>query len=140
MYKILVSLLDDHDWRKGEFKMNKFFKPNVILPIILGIIIGGLLFALGEYDDAPGMCAIGLSVGFILIMLGVNKTGVIKKGLLASILLLFFSAFIALLTTAVLLDGEFGDKPWYSAFGFVAAIMLLLMGLSRIRIFRKLES
>jgi len=26
------------------------------VPIILGIIIGGLLFALGEYDDAPGLC------------------------------------------------------------------------------------
>jgi uncharacterized membrane protein len=116
--------------------MNKFFKPKVILPIILGIIIGGLLFVLGEYDDAPGLCAIGVSVGFVLIMLGVNKTGVIEKGLLAPILLLFFSAFITLLTTSILLDGEFGDKPWHSAFGFVAAIVLLLMGLFRIRIFK----
>ena len=69
--------------------MNKFFKPKVILPVILGIVIGGLLFALGENDDAPGLCAIGLSVGFILIMLGINKTGIIKKGLLIPILLLF---------------------------------------------------
>jgi len=120
--------------------MNKFFKLNVILPIILGIIIGGLLFVIGEYDDAPGMCAIGLSVGFILIMLGINNTGIIKKGLLAPILLLFFSAFIALITTAILLDGEFGDKPWYSAFGFVVAIVLLLIGLLRIRIFNKFQS
>ncbi len=59
--------------------MNKFFRLKVILPIILGIIIGGLLFAFGEYDDAPGMCAIGLSIGFILIMVGINKTGVLKK-------------------------------------------------------------
>ncbi len=120
--------------------MNKFFKPKVILPIILGVIIGGLLFALGEYDDAPGLCAIGLSVGFILIMLGVNKTGIIKKGLLTPILILFFAAFIALITTSILLDGEFSDKPWYSAFGFVVAIVLLLMGLLRIRIFDKSKS
>ncbi len=115
--------------------MNKYFKPKVIIPIILGIIIGGLLFALGEYDDAPGLCAIGLSIGFIIIMLGVIKTGVIKKGLLAPILLLFFAAFIALITTSILLDGEFGDKPWYSAFGFVAAFVLLLTGLLKIRIY-----
>lgn len=120
--------------------MNKFFKPKVILPIILGIIIGGLLFAFGEYDDAPGMCAIGLSVGFILIMLGINKAGIIKKGLFAPILLLFFSAFIALITTSILLEGELGDKPWYSTFGFVVAIVLLLIGLLRIRIFYKLKS
>lgn len=120
--------------------MNIFFKPKAILPIILGIIIGGLLFALGEYDDAPGMCAIGLSIGFILIMIGINKTGIIKKGLLVPILLLFFAAFIALITTSILLDGEFGDNPWYSAFGFVVAIMLLLMGLLRIRIVNKSKS
>lgn len=120
--------------------MNKFFKPKVILLIILGIIIGGLLFTLGEYDDAPGLCVIGLSVGFILIMLGVNKTGIIKKGLLTPILLLFFATFITLTTTSILLDGEFGDKPWYSAFGFVAAMVLLLMGFFRIRIFHKSKS
>ena len=117
--------------------MNKFFKLKVILPIILGIIVGGLLFAFGEYDDAPGMCAIGLSVGFILIMLGVNKTGIIRKGLLAPILLLSFAAFIALITTSILIDGEFGDKPWNSAFGYIIAAVLLLMGLLRIQIFHK---
>lgn len=117
--------------------MNKFFKLKVILPIILGIIIGGLLFALGEYDDAPGMCVIGISVGFILFMLGINKTGIIKKGLLSPILLLFFAAFIALVTTSILLDGEFGNKPLYSASGYVIATVFLLIGLLRIRIFHK---
>jgi hypothetical protein len=69
--------------------MHKFLKLKVILPIILGIVIGGILFAIGELDDAPGMCAIGISIGFILITLGINNTGVIKKGLLAPILLFF---------------------------------------------------
>lgn len=117
--------------------MNKIFKPKVILPIIIGIIIGGSLFALGEHDDAPGMCAIGLSVGFILIMLGINKMGIIKKGLLAPIMLFFFAAFITLITTSILLDGEFGDKPWHSAFGFAVAIVLSIVGILRMRLFRK---
>ena len=117
--------------------MNKLLKAKVILPIILGIIIGGLLFAIGEYEDAPGVCAFGISVAFILIIFGVNKTGIIKRGLLSTILLLFFSAFIALITTSILLDGEFGDKPLFSAIGYVTAIGLLLIGSSRIRIFRK---
>lgn len=62
------------------------------MPVIIGIIIGGLPFAFGEYDDAPGMCAAGLSVGVMLIMLGVNKIGIIRKGMPAPILLLFFAA------------------------------------------------
>jgi hypothetical protein len=105
------------------------------LPIILGILIGGLLFAAGEADDAPGLCAIGLSIGFVLIMLGINNTGVIKRGMLAPILLLFFSIFIALITTAILLDGEFGDKPWNCAYGYGIAIVLLILGLNRVHRF-----
>jgi len=117
--------------------MNKFFKPKVVLSIVLGIIIGGLLFVFGEYDDAPGLCAIGVSFGFILIMLGINKTGVIKKGLFAPILFLFFAFFIALIITSILLDGEFGEKPWYSVIGFVVAFVFLLVDLFRIRVLRK---
>lgn len=120
--------------------MNKFLKPRVILPIILGIIIGGLLLNFGEYDDAPGVCAIGVSVGFVLIMFGAKNTDVIKKGLFTPILLLFFSVFIALITTTILLDGEFGDKPWYSAIGYVIAFILFLIGLLRIRILYKSKS
>lgn len=116
--------------------MQKFLKIKIILPIILGIIIGGLLFAIGDSNDAPGLSAIGLSVGFVLIILGINNADVIRKGLLAPVLLLFFAAFIALITTSILLDGEFGSKPWYSAVGFVVAIVLLLIGLLRVRIFR----
>ncbi len=70
-------------------------------------------------------------------MVGINKTGVIKKGLLAPTLLLFFAAFIALITASILLDGEFGDKPWVSALGFAAAIVLLLKGILRMRLFRR---
>ncbi len=120
--------------------MQKFLEPKVILPVILGIVIGGLLFALGEYDDAPGLCAVGLSVGFVMTMLGVNNTGIIKKGLLLPTLLLFFAIFVTVLTTAILLDGEFGDKPWYSAFGFAAAFMLLLWGSLRVRAYHKSKS
>ena len=120
--------------------MSKFFKPKIVLLIVLGTIIGGLLFAFGECDDAPGMSAIGISVGFVLILLGINETGVIKKGLLSPIMLLFFAAFIALITTSILIDGEFGDKPWHSFFGYVPASVMLLIGLLKIRIFRKLKS
>lgn len=36
---------------------------------------------------------------------------------------------IALGTMLILLDGEFGDKPWYSIFGFTAAALLLAGGI-----------
>jgi uncharacterized membrane protein len=117
--------------------MNHFSKPMIILPIILGLVIGGLLFAFGEQEDAPGLCAIGIAAGFILIMIGINRTGMIKKGLLLPILLFFFAVFIASITTSIMLDGELGDKPWYSVFVYVAAFILLLLGLLRLQRFHK---
>lgn len=119
--------------------MKKSLKPTVWLMMLAGMLIGGVLFAFGAYDDAPGVCAIGLSVGFILVMLGINKTGVIKRGLLAPILLFFFGVFVALLTTSILLDGEFESRPWLSLIGYALAVILLLIGVLRIRIFRNIK-
>lgn len=106
---------------------------SIIIPILSGITVGGLLFALGESDDAPGLCAIGLSIGYILVMFGINKTGVIRKGLFAPVLLLSFAAFFAIITTSILLDGEFGDRPGYSAIGYLMACVLGLAGILKIR-------
>lgn len=118
--------------------MKRGLKPTVWLMMLAGVFIGGVLFAFGAYDDAPGVCAIGLSVGFILIMLGINKTGVIKRGLLLPILLFFFGVFVALLTTSILLDGEFESRPWLSLIGYALAVILLFIGVLRIRIFRNI--
>jgi hypothetical protein len=119
--------------------MKKGLKPAVWLMMLAGVLIGTILFAFGAYDDAPGVCAIGLSVGFVLIMLGINKTGVIKRGLLTPILLFVFGVSGALLTTSILLDGEFESRPWLSLIGYALAVILLLIGVLRIRIFRNIR-
>lgn len=68
--------------------MKKFIKPMALLPILIGVVVGALLFMLGDADDAPGLSFIGLAAAFLLIMWGVYNTGVIKKGFLSLILLL----------------------------------------------------
>ena len=105
--------------------------------IILGVIVAVALFAFGEVDDAPGMCAIGLSAGYIMAMNGLVMLGVIAKDKLAQILLLSFAAFIAVLTTMILLDGEFGDTPGFSAVGYGISAVLLIAGVLVIRARRK---
>jgi hypothetical protein len=122
--------------------MKKFFKLSVLSPIISGIVFGGLLFAFGASDevDAPGICAIGLSVGFLLIMLGVNKTGIIRKGFLAPILLFCFSVFVIFLDSAILLDGEFEDKPQLSLIGYGGGVIMLIAGIMRMRKLKKIKN
>lgn len=109
--------------------MERFMKTQVVLPIIIGIIVCGILFAFGEIDDAPGLCAIGLSIGFILFMVGINNTGIIKKGLFFPLLLLFLSAFVTMLTTSTLVEGEFTKEPIYSVVGYSLAMVMLLGGI-----------
>ncbi len=117
--------------------IDKFLKLKVIVPVGLGILIGGMLFAFGAFEDAPGMCAIGLSVGFILIMLGINNTCIIKKGWLIPILLFCFAVFIAILNTSILLDGEFEDSPWLSVIGYSIAAIFIIIGVIRVSFLQK---
>ncbi len=51
-----------------------------VLLIAAGIIIGLILFLLGE-ADAPGLCLVGLMIAFLLIMRGIYFANVIRKGL-----------------------------------------------------------
>lgn len=113
--------------------MKKFVKPATLLPILIGIAVGALLFTLGYADDAPGLCLIGLVVAFLLIMFGVYNTGVIKKGLLAPFILFCFGAGGIILSIALLLDGEFEDKPWIAAIGVAIGVVLIVIGTIRLR-------
>jgi hypothetical protein len=122
---------------KGVITIGKFLKLKVIALAGVGILIGGILFTYGIFDDAPGMCAIGLSVGFILIMLGINKSGIIRKGWLTPILLFCFAVFIGILTTSILLDGEFEDKPWLSAIGYSITAIFIIVGVIRTKYLQK---
>jgi len=54
--------------------------------MLIGGIAGMVLFILGVAGDAPGLSLIGLIIAFLLIMWGVNNTGVIKKGLISPII------------------------------------------------------
>lgn len=62
--------------------MKKFVKSGTLLPILIGVAVGALLFILGAADDAPGLSLIGLVVAFLLIMWGIYNANVIKKGFL----------------------------------------------------------
>lgn len=113
--------------------MKKLMTPTVLLPILIGIVIGALLFSVGASEDAPGLCLIGLSVAFVLIMWGLTKAGLIKNGFLAPILLLCFGVGGVVLSIVLLLDGEFGDSPGFAIIGIGVGFLLLTMGVIRLK-------
>lgn len=113
--------------------MKKFVKPATLLPILIGVAVGALLFILGDADDAPGLSLIGLVVAFLLIMWGIYNAGAIKKGLLAPILLFCFGAGGILLSVALLLDGEFEESPGMALIGIALGVVLIVIGTIRLR-------
>ena len=69
-----------------------WMKPSVVLSVFGGIFLDVVLFILGEADDAPGLCLIGLVVAFLLILLGIYRAGAVKKSTLAYFLPLCFGS------------------------------------------------
>lgn len=110
--------------------MRNFLKPRVWLPALLGILIGLVLFIMGENDDAPGLVLIGFIVAIVLVFCGIyNAAAGVKKGLLPAILCFFLSAFGVIWTVALAIEGEFGDSPGIIIFVGLICIGLLIVGI-----------
>jgi len=110
-------------------RIRNLLKLSVILPVIIGIIIGTALFIFGEDSDAPGVCLIGLIIAFLLIMLGVYKAGIVNKGRLAVILPLCFGTGSILLSVVLQLDGELSEMPAVFYTGLSLGAILICFGI-----------
>jgi hypothetical protein len=113
--------------------IKKLLKPATMLPVIIGVVAGAILFILGYTDDAPGLSLIGLVVAFLLTMRGIYNAGVVKKGLHAPIILFCFGAGGLFLSIILLLDGEFGNSPGLAFIGVVIGVVLIVIGMIRLR-------
>jgi heme/copper-type cytochrome/quinol oxidase subunit 4 len=109
-------------------------KPHIYLPILFGVSIGAVLYALGENDDAPGLALIGFVLAIVLIFVGVyNAVSSLKKNLVVA-LACFCLSLSGIITTVVLyLDGEFNDTPGYMIFAGIIIIGLILVGIKSLR-------
>lgn len=108
--------------------MKKFLKTSVILPIIIGLVTGAALFVMGEIQDAPGLCLLGIVDAFLLTVKGLHTTGIIPKGVLLPSVLICFGAGGIVLSVVLLLDGEFGDSPEFAFIGAGIGILLIIAG------------
>lgn len=114
-------------------KFKKFAKPSVLLPITIGVIIGATLVIIGGMVDPPGLRGIGITIGLCLITWGIYNTGIIKKGMGISVLLLNFGAGGTLLSILLLLEGEFEESPGIALIGVGLGSVLIGTGIIMIR-------
>jgi len=107
--------------------------PKTILLIAAGVIIGLVLFLMGEADDAPGLCLIGLMIAFILIMRGIYFANVIRKGLHIPIVLFVFGAVGLILPIILFLDGEIRILSVTTVLGNLFGLVFISFGIILLR-------
>lgn len=105
--------------------MKKMLKLTVIGPLLIGILISSVFFYLANLDDAPGLAALGLMIGFLVGMVGISNAKIIKQGWLVPFIFVMLGAFVLLMTIVLLIDGEFNHEPRLSLIGFGTATILL---------------
>ncbi len=108
--------------------IKRFARLSVLLPAVIGLVTGSVLFWLGSMDDAPGLSLLGLALAFSLIMWGLYNAGVIKKGFLVPIFLVSFGAGGIFVSVLLLLDGEFEDNPGMALIGVALGVVLICFG------------
>ena len=117
--------------------IKNFLKISVILPVVAGIIIGTVLFLLGEAEDAPGLCLIGLIIAFLLLMLGAYNAGFVNKRQVSCILPFCFGAGGIFLSVVLQLDGELKETPAVFYIGLLLGVLLIGLGLFNLMKYRR---
>lgn len=114
-------------------KFKRFTKPSVLLPIILGMIVGIALVILGGMVDPPGLRGMGITIGLCLVTWGIYNTGIIKKGMGLSVILLCFGVGGILFSIILLIEGEFEELPGIAFIGVAFGLTLIGTGIIMIR-------
>lgn len=116
-------------------KFKRFLKLAVLLPIAIGVIVGTMLVILGGMVDPPGLRGMGIMIGLCLVTWGIYNTGIIKKGMGRSVLLICFGVGIMLFSIVLLLEGEFEESPGLALIGVALGLILISVGIIGIRRF-----
>jgi hypothetical protein len=59
--------------------LKQYFKIGIVLPIIIGLIAGSILFVLGGLDDSPGLSLIGIVIFIGLMSIGIKNMIIVVK-------------------------------------------------------------
>ena len=86
--------------------IKKLLKYKININIILSIIVVCVFFIIGEIEDAPGVCLIGMIISFILIMYEFYRKKIVKQGYTIPITLLVLGIISILLVIVLIIDNE----------------------------------
>jgi hypothetical protein len=110
--------------------VRQIIRPNTVIPVIASAIVGSGLFYLGEMDDSPGLCLIGLILGNRLLYWGVRNMRKINAKIKPIIVFpLLFGTAGTIAISRYLVAGVYDEPPGLIVIGIILSIVLLSAGL-----------
>jgi hypothetical protein len=105
-----------------------------MVPVIAGITGGAVLFVLGEIDDAPGLCAIGMALCIGLLYWGLRNAHKMNRHIKPSVILPLLLGLAGILWIAqYLTGGVFNEPPGLILIGGIGSVGLAAAGFVNMR-------
>jgi hypothetical protein len=116
-------------YRRKEIDFRKYFRINIILPLVFGILSGAIFLFYPRIDDTPVLSLYMLFSTVMLLYLGIHNINIINSNVKPiTILPLLFGGFMMYGIVNYILNGVFVHPPGLILFGIIISILLLLTG------------
>ena len=119
-------------WR-NRIMLHRLFQPKVLVFFVLGALIGGILFSLGNADDAPGLSLIGLTAAFLLMMRGIYHAKILRQGCHIPLVLMIYGVFGLTFPFVLFFDGEIRFFSPVTLISFAAGAAMLAIAVRCLR-------
>jgi hypothetical protein len=114
--------------------IKQFFKPNIIIPILVGIIFGSVLFFWGGIDDSPGLSLVAVILCIGLLYFGIHNANKINQNVKPSIILPLLIGLVGIICVSqYLIAGIYDEPPGLILIGIILSLILLSVGLINIK-------
>ena len=113
--------------------LHRLFQPKVLVFFVLGALIGGILFSLGNADDAPGLSLIGLPAAFLLMMRGMCPAKILRQGCHIPLVLVIYGVFGLTFPFVLFFDGEIRFFSPVTLISFAAGAAMLAIAVRCLR-------
>lgn len=108
--------------------MNTHYNLKNIIFIILGIIIGTVLFTLGNEDDSPGLSFIGIFLSFLIIL----RQILIQKKYYIPTVLIFLGFILTIFPLVLFLDKEINNYSINMLLINILGISFIILSIKKI--------
>ncbi|MDR1225596.1 MAG: hypothetical protein LBK47_01685 [Prevotellaceae bacterium] len=115
--------------RRRKMDYRKYFRVNIVLPLLFGLLSGAIFLFYPRIDDTPVLSLYMLFSCVVLLYLGIHNINIINKNIKPIIILpLLFGGFMVHGILNYILNGVFNEPPGLILFGILLSISLLLIG------------